>query len=181
MRTAAVLGLIGLLGLNGCAHLPRAGEGPRHEPVVVEAPADELWDVLPEIYERLDLGGAFADERNRTFGLVRLVALWTPWIGPFDAPYVRCTFNAVAAPVVAAGRRSAGIRVPAGYVTLTVATTLTPLDGGTEVLTRVAAVPTDIGGGATQNHAAHCVSTGRLEDRVLEMLEDLRAEPVEPA
>ena len=162
-----------LLLLAGCAALPKAGERPVREAVVLDGPAEALWGALPIVYDSLGYEGAVVDTAERSIWSVRIVALWTPWIGPARAPHMRCTVAELLVPVVVAVGRSGGslanvpIRVPPANVTLTVSTRLADVDGRTRVQTRVSAVPTD---SRTNSREVYCVSTGRLEDRVVELL-----------
>jgi hypothetical protein len=110
--------------------------------------------------------------------IVRIVSLWTPWIGPADAPHLRCTVDDLIVPIVGAVRRGGlnvaivPVRVPPAQVTLTVSTALAEVDGMTRVETRVSAVPLDSGPGGGKTY---CTSTGRLEDRIAELLRAYRA------
>lgn len=169
--------LLGSFLLAGCASLPRPGESPNREPVVITAPAKVLWEALPIVYDSLGFDGAVADSAQRNMWIVRIVSLWTPWIGPANTPHLRCTVNDLIAPILGAARSGGNpahvpIRVPPAQVTLTVSTALAEVDGKTRVETRVSAVPMDSGTGVAKTY---CVSTGRLEDRIAELLRAHRA------
>jgi hypothetical protein len=177
--------LIGSLLIAGCAALPKPGEKPVSEPVLLHAPVDVdvLWETLPIVYDSLGFEGAIADSAQRSVWVVRTVSLWTPWIGPSGAPHVRCTVPHLMAPLLAAARRrrldQVPVRIPPAHVTLTVSTNLAQVDSVTRVETRVSAVPTGSGPG---DRNTYCVSTGRLEARIAELLQErLSGSPRAPA
>jgi hypothetical protein len=159
--------------LAGCAALPRPGETPTPEPVALDGPSEVLWEALPMVYDSLGFDGAVADSAQKNLWVVRVVSLWTPWIGPVSAPHVRCTVENFVAPIVAGARRRLNpahipVRIPPAQVTLTVSTNLSQVDTLTRVESRVSAVPTRSG---TGSGSTYCVSTGRLEARIVELLQ----------
>ena len=164
-----------LVAASACAYIPGPGEQLAPEPITVGAPAEVVWEALPAVYDRLGFDAVTPDSVQRSLFAVRLVSLWKPWIGPAKTPYMRCTISGAVAPVVVAARASSTapsqlpIRVPPARVTFTLVTTLSQRDGETLITTRVGADPRADGG---PGEGAYCVSTGRLEERVAELLQD---------
>ncbi len=120
-----------------------------------DAPIEQVWSVLPQVYEELGVELAVLDTVSMRIGNTR----FTPRRigGRRLSQYLRCGSSVTAAPNADTYR-----------VTMSLITRLMDAgDGTTSVLTLVAASakPRDVGGSVV-----NCGSTGRLEQRVSEMV-----------
>lgn len=125
---------------------------------LVSAPAEELWRLLAEVYDALDLPAEVNDPVGRAFGTRRFSG---SRIGARPVTdYVRCG-NQGAGPSAAGAHR----------YRLTVLSTLVPLlPDQTRVSIEVGGSATSVEG--TSTGAVRCVSTGELERRIHRMLEE---------
>lgn len=168
------------LVLGGCASIPGAHESPSPDPVEIDGSPEAVFSAVETVYGRLGFEDTTSDTAALGVEVVRLVPLWKPWIGPAASPLVRCTVTSTLTPVsrIATRRRDGSIahpeRIPPAHVTFTIATSVRSEGGITSVETRISAVPVVED---EQSARTYCVSTGRLEARIAEMLrEDFAAE-----
>lgn len=148
---ALAAAILGAACASTGAHLNEEG---RETPVAV--PADRLWLELEDVYRDLGLPIASTDPRGRTIrsGNVPLqggVLAGVPGGDPVSCP---------ALPGAPGAGSEAGVM-------LRVTTTLRPVDGSTDVVSRVEAWRT---AGGTRPRPIECRSTGVLERRIAELL-----------
>jgi hypothetical protein len=122
---------------------------------VVAAPVDRVRAALPEAYAALGITGAGTDPANGVFGSPKVTAARLD--GERTSVYVRC------------GNDGAGPSAGMGYrIQLSVLTSLAEEGGRTRVTTRVGGFGSPVGGSGSG--AVLCVSNGRLEARLAELL-----------
>lgn len=122
---------------------------------VVAAPVDRVRAALPEVYAQLGITGAGTDPANGVFGSPKVTAARLD--GERTSVYVRC------------GNDGAGPSAGMGYrIQLSVLTSLAEEGSRTRVTTRVGGFGSPVGGSGSG--AVLCVSNGRLEARLAELL-----------
>ena len=148
---------------------------------VLDASVAAVWQVLPAVYDRLNLHVSFADTITYTLTSTRAVNLWLPVVGPSRAPYARCVLPALVQTVVGgASGRGMPLRLPPGRIMLAVETLLEPVEERTRVQTRVRTSPVALEH-TIEPGEPYCVSTGRLEEQIAELLRaQLNASEVAP-
>ena len=118
--------------------------------------ADSLWRVLPTAYDRLELEVNQGDARNRVLG--------------FEEVRVRRVEGTRLSAYLDCGRSLAGPNADTQEVTMKMLTQIVPTAIGSEVRVQIT---------ATAQNRAHdgaevpCRSNGRLESRMVEILEEL--------
>jgi len=120
-----------------------------------DAPVDQVWAVLPQIYEELGVPLAVHDSDAKAIGnssfRVRRIG------GTRLSQYLRCGTGVTATP-----------NADRYQVTISLTTRISEAnEGGTAIRTVVGATarPRDVGGSVV-----NCASTGRLENRISEMV-----------
>lgn len=117
---------------------------------------DQVWAVLPAVYEEMEISAGVVNEEQRIFGNPNLVVNRT-LAGERVSSYLDCGVNPIGAPVA----NSASVQI-------NLRSQLSPSAGGTEIQTQLQALaqPRASSGGEVR-----CMSTGKLEARLAELVE----------
>lgn len=134
----------------------RLSVDPQRFRVTVDAGADRVWSVLPEVYRSLGIPAEVSDPASRVYGSRRVTVNQIG--GKRTSSWVRC------------GHEGSGASAMSAYrYRLTVLSTVSPTpDGRAVVDTEVSGAATPVEG--TSSGAVHCVSNGGLEQRLGELV-----------
>ena len=132
----------------------RLGDSPNIATVVIDAPLDSVWRVLPAIYTRMEIAPEVSERTSAVFGTRAHTASRIG--GKRTIDMLRCPNS------------GAGSAVGAYRARISVLTTLADVPGGkTGFSTEVSGTATSVEG--TSTGAMRCISTGEIEKRLVSL------------